>query len=444
MKPTTLNTAVRRALEAAGLPSAGQILLCGLSGGPDSVALTDALASLAKRRGFTVVAAHLDHGLRAASHADEAFCSELCERLGVRLVCESADVRRRARRERMGIEEAGREARYGFLRRVKNELGAVAIAVAHTEDDQAETFLMRLLRGSGGAGLSAMRVRSGDIVRPLLAVSREDVLAYLQARGLSSREDETNRDTTFTRSRVRHELIPYLERHFNPRVRRALARAAELLAGEQELLGSLVPPPALLADGSVALEVAELRQASLGLCRLRIRRALEVTGGLRGVGEVHIRRIARFARRPYSSGRHLALPGGRIAAVSFDRLRIGPRREEACRYAFPLHVPGRVELPDGLALVAEPASGGLPSKEKGAIVAVPAGPLEVRTRRPGDRVLVRGRVQSLKRYLIARRVPAEARERLPLVTAGREVLWMPGQPLSGGGEHYVRLHLEPA
>lgn len=443
MKPTRLNTAVRRALEGLGLSSRGRTLVCALSGGADSVALSDALAGLAKRHGFVLVAAHLDHGLRATSSDDASFCAELSARLGVRLVSGRADVRGRARSERASLEETARQERYAFLRRVKNEVGAAAIAVAHTQDDQAETFLIRLLRGAGGAGLAAMRARSGDLIRPLLDVSREQVLAHLEARGLAWREDETNRDVAFTRNRVRHELIPYLERHFNPRLRRALARTAELLAAEQELLESLAAAPSLEAGGSVTLPVGELREAPEALSRLRVRKAIEATGGLRGVAEVHVERILGLASRPAGSGRRLALPGGRVAAVSFDRLRIGPRLQEQGRYAFPLSVPGRVELPGGLALVAEPAERRSLS-DGGAVVGLPAGPLEVRTRRPGDRVRVRGRAQSLKRYLISQRVPAEQRGRLPLVAAGREVLWMPDQPLSGAGERYVRLHLEPA
>lgn len=443
MKPTRLNTAVRRALEDLGLSPLGRTLVCALSGGADSVALTDALAGLAKRNGFVLVAAHLDHGLRPASADDAAFCAELCARLGVRLVSARADVRGRARSERASLEEAARTERYAFLRRVKDDVAAAAIAVAHTQDDQAETLLMRLLRGSGGAGLAAMRVGSGDVVRPLLGVSRADVLAHLLARGLPWREDETNRDIAFTRNRVRHELIPYLERHFNPRLRRALARTAELLAAEQELLESLAPAPPLEADGSVTLPVSELQEAPEALSRLRVRKAIETTGGLRGVAEVHVERILRLACRPDGSGRRLSLPGGRAATISFDRLRIGPRPGEPRRYAFPLSVPGRVELPGGLALVAEPAERRAVSDE-GAVVGLPEGPLEVRTRRPGDRVRVRGRAQSLKRYLIARRVPADQRGRLPLVARGRDVLWMPDQPLSGTGERYVRLHLEPA
>jgi len=444
MKPTRLDTAVRRALQSLGLPGSGRTLVCALSGGADSVALLDALTERARRDGFELVAAHLDHGLRPSASADAAFCGELCGRLGVRLVAARGDVRARARREKGTLEELARAERYAFLRRVKDETGAVAIAVAHTEDDQAETFLLRLLRGSGGAGLQAMRPRSGDVLRPLLGVSRAEVLAHLGARGLPWREDETNRDHAFARNRVRHELIPYLEHHFNPRLRPALARAAELLAAEQLLLDALVKAPDRDASGSVTLALGELRAVPEALARLRVRKALEVTGGLRGVGERHVRRILELAGRAAASGRWLALPGGRSASIRFDRLRIGPARRHEDRFAFPLAVPGRVELPGGVALVAEPAGAPAVSEAVGGVVGVPQGPLLVRTRRAGDRVRVRGRARSLKRYLIEERVPAEERAHLPLVAVGRDVLWLPDRPLSRAGERYVRLRLVPA
>src|SRR5262245_17353375 len=134
MKPTRVNTVVRKSLEGVGLPARGATLVCGLSGGPDSVALVDALADRARRDGFTIVAAHVDHGLRPAAASDALFCAELCRALRIRLVTGRADLRARGRRGRGSLEQRARDARYAFLRSVKQELGAQAIAVAHTRD----------------------------------------------------------------------------------------------------------------------------------------------------------------------------------------------------------------------------------------------------------------------------------------------------------------------
>jgi tRNA(Ile)-lysidine synthase len=439
-------TAVDKALRGLGTPSAGETLVAALSGGADSVALLDALVVLAAPRGFRVVAAHLDHGLRADSGQDAAFCAELCARLGVPLRTAVGDVRGRARRERGGVEEAARRERYTFLRAVKDEEGAVAIAVAHTRDDQAETFLLRLLRGAGASGLAAMRPRSGDVLRPLLAVSRQQVLRHLEGRGLAWREDPTNADRSLLRNRVRHELLPYLESRFNPEISEALARTASLLADEAELIDRLGRElgAALRRDGdAILLSRKGLNAAPRAQARAAVRSALEAVGGLRGVTAAHVERVLDLASAEAPSGRRLPLPGGREALFRFDVIRVGPRTSAPSAFAYPLRVPGKVELPGGGALVARPARGPAASNEETAVVAVPEGPLVVRTRQPGDRIRRHGRDVSLKRFLMERRVPADLRGGLPLVASGGRVLWVPGEaPESLPGSRFVRLRLE--
>jgi tRNA(Ile)-lysidine synthase len=449
MRTTPLAAEVRRVLRESGIPSAGETIVSALSGGADSVALLDALAWLGAVAGFRVVAAHLDHGLRPDAGADAAFCQDLCARLGVVLRAGASDVRARARRERGGIEEAGRDERYEFLRRVRREEGAVAIAVAHTRDDQAETFLLRLLRGAGHAGLAGMRARSGDLIRPLLGISREQVLAHLQARGLPWREDPTNAQTAFLRNRVRHELIPYLESRVNPRIRETLARTAALLQEEAELLdegaSALLVRLGRKETGGVVLSLEGLKTAPRALARLALRRALEGSGGLRGVAELHIERILDLAASAFPSGRRLPLPGGREALFRFGELWILPRAPAERPFAMPLQVPGRVVLPGGALAVEARASTGpaVSNNETAVVVGVPEEPLVVRTRRGGDRLRLGGRELSLRRFMMDRRIPADLRARLPLVAAGRRVLWIPGQAAPAPPEPGSRLvHLE--
>jgi tRNA(Ile)-lysidine synthase len=310
-------------------------VVLGLSGGADSVALLDALVSLRGRRGFRVVAAHLDHGLRPGSTEDASFCRALCERLGVPLRTASADVAARARRERGGLEQAARRERYAFLRRVREETGASVIAVAHTRDDQAETLLLRLLRGAGATGLGGMRPRSGggDLVRPLLRVSRDEVLVHLRERGLAWREDPTNADTRHTRNRIRHELLPYLEARFNPSLREGLSRTARILRDEADHLATeaeaLLDEIARVDGDQVKLDRHALARAPLAVARVAVRQALARAGGLGRVGAVHVERVLALARSKTASGRRLPLPGRREVRYRLGELWIGPRAQAA-------------------------------------------------------------------------------------------------------------------
>ncbi len=323
MRLPPLVAAVDRALRATRMPPS---VVVGLSGGADSVSLLDALASLRRRRGFRVIAAHLDHGLRAGSAADAAFCEELCRSLDVPIRAGKADVRARASRERGGIEQAGRRERYAFLRRVKDEEGAFAIAVAHTRDDQAETLLLRLLRGAGATGLAGMRPRTRDVLRPLLAVSRSEVLAHLRERGLGFRDDPSNADLVHRRNRVRHELIPYLEERFNPKVRASLARTASVLAEEAAHIrreaDTLLATISREEGGALLLRRSALAEAGTAVARAAIRQALGRAGGLGRVGAVHVEGILRLARAKAPSGRRLPLPGGREVLFTRDEVRL--------------------------------------------------------------------------------------------------------------------------
>lgn len=438
MSQTRLQVEVARVFRAReGEPRPPVVV--GLSGGPDSVALVHALSRL---EGVRVTAAHLDHGLRPDSRRDAAFCRRLCRALGVPLRAARADVRARAARDGGGIEEAARDERRGFLEAVRTREGAEWIVLAHTRDDQAETVLLRLLRGSGSAGLGAMRVRAGRILRPLLRVTRADVLDHLAAHGLPFREDPTNADPAFLRNRVRHELIPYLEARFNPAVRDALARTASVLAEEADALSAVAGAIAVRGEGAASvLARAAVLEAPRAVARLAVRNAIRAAGGLRGVTLDHVDALLDLAARPAASGRRLPLPGGREAAIHFDAIHFGPAVAAATPFDAALEVPGRAALPDGRWVVARPRKSPGPD-----VVGVPEGPLTVRNRRPGDRVRAAGREMSLRRFLMDRRVPAAERDRLPVVACGRTVLWVEGQDLDAlpGPRRHVRLSVTRA
>ena len=329
MKLPSLVAAVDQALGALGGPGPGESLVVGLSGGGDSVALLDALVTLQASRGLRAIAAHLDHGLRPDSAADAEFCRSLCQELDVTFRSGAADVQARAARERGGIEQAARRERYAFLNSVRRETGATAIAVAHTRDDQAETLLLRLLRGAGATGLGGMRSRRGRIVRPLLGVSRDEVRAHLRARGLAWREDPTNSDLKRVRNRIRHELVPYLEARFNPSLRQGLARTAGLLADEaahlQAEADALLDAIGHTEGDAFVIARVPLGEAPPPVGRVAVRQALVRAGGLSRIRAVHVDRILALARSKTPSGRRVPLPGGREVRYGHVALRLGPR-----------------------------------------------------------------------------------------------------------------------
>lgn len=436
---------MRRCLDAARC--ANEALIVGLSGGPDSTALLEALARVAPERGLRLVAAHLDHRLRRGSKTETDACRELCSTLSVRLRVASRDVRARARRDKEGIEQAARHERYAFLRRVAAAEGARFIAVAHTQDDQAETVLLRLLRGAGSTGLGAMRAVAGDILRPFLGRAKADVLRYLSKRGRRYVTDPSNEALDFERNRVRHQLLPAMA-EFNPRIREALAQTASLLADEDEALGqaALALFPEEAAGGSTALAIGVLRDRPRAIARRLVREAVRRSGGLRGVGFRHIEDILALSRSPSPSGRRIALPGGRAAVFSFGTLtiaRTNPPRPRIARAT--LCVPGRVEVAGYGTIQAARSRGAVRVAEREAVVAVPKdAPLVVRGRLSGDRVFWRGRRISLKRFLMSHGVPADDRGHLLLVARDDTVVWIANGPPVGSdpaGGRAVRLKI---
>jgi len=204
-------------------------VLIALSGGSDSVALTFILRELAPNGGFSIAGlAHFNHQLRPTAARDEQFCRALGERLNVSMLVGDVNVAEYAATERLSIEEAARRARYAFLHRCAADLGADRIASGHTRDDQAETFLLKLIRGAGLSGLGGIYPRRGILVRPLLDASRNDLRDYLRTRGESWVEDETNADVTNPRNRIRHRVIPELDAAYGGPTTMSIARAAGL------------------------------------------------------------------------------------------------------------------------------------------------------------------------------------------------------------------------
>src|SRR2546426_868321 len=291
-------------------------VLVAVSGGSDSVCLVMVLYEMQHRGvlpGLDLHVAHVNYGLRGEeSEKDEAYVRDLGKMLNLPVYVERAHL---VPRPGQTVQSQARDTRYAFFARVRQEYGLTAVATGHTADDQAETVLLWLLRGSGTSGLAGIPVQRGDgIIRPLLGVTREQVLNYLASRGIAYRTDASNATRVYRRNRIRHEIVPLL-RTFNPRIVQGLARAAEILAADAALLDDLERErwKAVVKDvasGRVVLQGERLAQEPLGLQRRLIRRALSVVHGAAvGLTFLHVSDVlARVVGARH--GAKLDLPGG--------------------------------------------------------------------------------------------------------------------------------------
>ncbi|WP_242355505.1 MULTISPECIES: tRNA lysidine(34) synthetase TilS [Anaeromyxobacter] len=412
--------AVLATIRRRRLLSPGDRVLVALSGGPDSTALLAALAELRDTGCLPstgLAALNVDHGLRPGGAEDAAAASAICERLGIPFEAVRVTV------APGNVQSEARRARYAALRAAATRAGATRIATGHTRTDQAETVLLRLMRGAGARGLSGIPPRRGPIVRPLIDRSREEGLEYLAARGIPWRVDPTNATPRFARNRLRLELWPALTA-LAPAAERAIARAADLAREDERALSRLAR--ALAGDGaSVALET--LRGATPAVRRRVVRRLWARATGQRGSLEArHVEAILSLVRRERPG--KVTLPGGRLARCRYGRLELLPseRAPEAGTLA-PIEVrgPGRYALPEHRCAVE------IECLREGAV----PWPLALRTRRPGDRWRPDGGrgSKTLKRWLIDRKVPRERRDGLVLLARGAEVVAIPELAAVGSG-----------
>jgi tRNA(Ile)-lysidine synthase len=284
---------VRRTIRRHALCPPGSRVLVGLSGGSDSVALTFVLRDLAQTLQFSVVGvAHVNHRLRDTADRDEAFCRAIAERLGLPILVAVRDVKALAVERGCSIEDAARQARYAFFAEATSELNAEAVAVGHTVDDQAETFMLKLARGAGTTGLGAIYPRRGQIIRPLLEVGREDLRDYLRSLGEPWVEDETNADLSNPRNRVRHDVLPHLEQALGLPARRAIARAAGLAGEDARWLDELAAERLALLKADtptgVELDADRLRNEPPPIARRVLLRALRGQAGGKEICLEHV------------------------------------------------------------------------------------------------------------------------------------------------------------
>ena len=426
---------VAREIQRHGMFSSGERAVVAVSGGADSVALLHVLLELRSQLGIRLSVAHLNHQLRGPeSDADERFVTALAAGLGLPFHCKSLDVRGLAEQRRDNLEQTARLCRYQWFTQLTAAGHADKVAVGHTLNDQAETVLLRLLRGSGSAGLSAISpVRADGVVRPLLGTTREQVVDFLRARQVEWREDATNFDLSFDRNRLRHQLMPLLTREWNPNLSAVLARTAEWARDEEaywnETLGDLTSQVIRRRRETVELSVNQLAEMPVAVVRRVLRQAAAMTkGNLRGIGWDHIEQLRRLAQDTKGSGA-AHLPG--LEAVrSFDtiRLRALPANSDLADFSIDLHPPDAIAIPGSSKMLvlriadrSDPQEGYNSSKVEVLDWERVPKPLRLRNWRPGDCYRPRGRpsAKKLKALFQENRTPIWERAGWPVLTSSR-------------------------
>jgi tRNA(Ile)-lysidine synthase len=450
----SLIDSVRRTVWKYRLLPAGSRVAVALSGGADSVALLHVLLDLAKEESFHVIGVlHLNHVLRGAeSDADELFCRQVASSLGLPARIGRVDVAARARAARVSVEQAGHIARHEFFDCAAAELGATRVAVAHTKDDQAETFLLRLLRGAGPRGLGGISPEWGIVTRPFIHTSRADVRAFVQARGLAFREDASNGDVAIPRNRVRHELLPLLERRFAPGIVDILDREAAIARDDAECLEEAARSAgARLVSRTargVEIDADALVREPRALARRVIRIAQQMAAGERFVGFDAVEAVLRFAVSK-STGQ-LDLPGHRVnrraGALVLSTSRGREKPAAAADFSYQLEVPGRVVVPEAACAISavthkiryrgSVAEFWGPGADRDQVVVEAgrlAGPLAVRNRRPGDRFrpLGLGGRKKLQDLFVDAKIDRFDRQVTPVIvdSSGR-IVWVAGHALA--------------
>ena len=470
-----LEKRVLETIQRARLVTPGDRVGVAVSGGADSVALLRLLENIRAELGILLLVVHFNHGLRGEeSEADAAFAGALASARGLDFVSERGEVLSAAAEHKWNLEDAARRLRYSFFERIVRQGRATRVAVAHTEDDQAETVLAHLLRGTGLTGLAGIHPCVGSIVRPLLDERREDLRCYLRALGQTWREDATNLDTRRLRARMRSRLLPLLEQDFSPHVIKHLAGLAELAREEEEFWAALVEDrvqtlvtkrdetrsiavrdllwPLDLAAGTTSSETGVPRRPPKALRALteRLIRRLyeEMSGGRQGLTAGHVRQVIHLVSES-ESGHSVELPGGVVVDRVFSELVLARRGGRGCAgepsetettYQHLVTLPERgeaiVPVPElkrrfCLKVIDWSLAERDTSRENAALDRDRLdAPLVLRNWRQGDAYRARGHreVQKLKRMFLARHVPRRDRASWPVLESAGRVAWVRGMP----------------
>lgn len=421
-------------------------IVLGLSGGPDSMALLYVLLAAKKQIDFNLLIAHVNHGVRGEEALkDEIFVKNIAHSLDLPFFSTRVDMVALAKEEGISAEEAGRKLRYGFFREILETKESGKIAVAHNKKDQAETLLMRIMRGTGVDGLKGMEFKTDDIIRPILDIDRWEIEKYIDDEDIATVLDKTNLETIYTRNKVRLELMPYIEKNFNPKLVDTLFRLSENASLDSKFLDeySMKRYKAILKskdETSRVLKHDKFKREDEAIKRRVIRKAiLDLTDTLQGIEEIHISSVVDLFDKK-ETGKRIDLPGSIIARVSYNDLIIENIKSK------PRELDSAIELPYALEIgkniledwdleidieILEKKDADFKKTSRNTRYFdynKVMGDLFIRNRTPGDRFNpfgMEGR-KKLKDYFIDEKVPREIREKLFLLVDEKNIIWVIG------------------
>jgi tRNA(Ile)-lysidine synthase len=419
----------------------GDKICIAYSGGRDSTALLSLLLDIQRDWDLALFLGHFNHGIRASAADDERFVRKVASSFAIPLYVDCADVPSYAKQNKLNLEEAGRLLRYKFLNRIAEQMGGAKIATGHTMSDQAETFFLRLLRGSGPRGLVGIYpVIDGRVVRPLLKIERQEIEDYLQEKRLEYRTDESNLDPLFTRNRIRIDLIPYLQKNYDPKIVPRISRLTSLLIEEELFLDSIsvakTQDVLRECENRVELDMEKLLILPLAIQRRVVRHfILRLRGDLRRISFEDVEKILKLRE-----GRAFSLKEGLILKRAQGRIFLEDNLRQKVSYAYSWSEGNILEIEE-LPMCFEGQKQKMRdfrharydnTQEARLDFAKLRFPLLVRNRLEGDRYQPLGSPgrKKLKEIMRAKGIPLAKRDRRPVFLSGDEIVWVQGLPVS--------------
>ena len=451
---------VREIINKCGMLDFGDRIVVGVSGGPDSIALLQSLAILSDEYRITLIAAHLNHGLRGRdSNEEEDFASVFSKSLGLIFESKTLDIRALSKEHGKSIEETGRDERYEFLTQIAKKHGAGKIALGHHLHDRVETVLMNVMRGCGIEGLRGiLPVRDGIIIRPLLSSTRDEILSFLEAQRLSYMNDSSNFENTYLRNRIRNRLLPLLKMQYNPNIETTIAHLSEIAVQDDACLQAVVDQAmsqlGIDLDGQekeITFNIPIFLLLHEAIQRRVIKTLIEsiATAG-KPIGYVHVKSVLDLVHHGHSSGK-LNLPGSIEIRREYEHLSIIRKpcvtriinercsKGESSGFSYDVVIPGRIEICELGIVITFDFVKGIPSRadyNKSNVIYMDYDRLPsllmIRNRKSGDRIQLLGMEGSkkVKSYLIDKKIPRHRRREVPLLVDRESVLWVIGMDMS--------------